>query len=223
LVWDPVWEEIFRAREWGKYPAESLIRFVAQNFYTAVDRAAVHLLEVGCGPGANLWYLAREGFSFVGVDGSPTAIDRAARRLDDECAGWRRRGELQVGDIGGLHFADAIFDAVIDCEAIYCNPWDAAQAIYRETARVARPGAKLYSRTFAAGTWGDGTGEAAGHNTWRCSEGPMAGKGLTRFTELNEIENLVEGWSVTGTEMLTCSVGNRRHEIREWVIEAERK
>jgi tRNA G46 methylase TrmB len=50
-------------QEWGKYPPEHVIRFVARNFYRVPDRKYVHLLEVGCGPGANVWFMAREGFA----------------------------------------------------------------------------------------------------------------------------------------------------------------
>ena len=52
--WDPVWEEIFRSSEWGKYPPERVIRFVARNFYRVLDRKKVRLFKVGCGHGANV-------------------------------------------------------------------------------------------------------------------------------------------------------------------------
>jgi hypothetical protein len=53
-AWDPLWEQIFNTREWGKYPPEHAVRFVARNFYRVPYRKQVRLLEVGCGPGANL-------------------------------------------------------------------------------------------------------------------------------------------------------------------------
>ena len=30
---DNVWEEIHASQEWGKYPSEPVIRFVARNYY----------------------------------------------------------------------------------------------------------------------------------------------------------------------------------------------
>jgi len=221
-MWDPVWEDVFRKQAWGKYPGEELIRFVARNFYGAADRATVRLLEVGCGPGANIWYLAREGFSFAGIDGSAAAIAQAGQRLDVECPAWRLCGELHVGDISRLPFADDTFDAVIDNEAVYCNPWDVSLQIYGEMARVTKPGGKLYSRTFASGTWGESTGEAAGHRAWRCAEGPLAGKGFARFTALEEIPELVRGFEVRNVELVNWSLDGRRHEVREWIILGEK-
>src|SRR5438105_645758 len=91
--WDPVWEDIFKSQPWGRYPGEDLIRFVARNFYKAPSRSSVRILEVGCGPGANLWYMAREGFSVFGIDGAPTALELARLRLDREVPGWS--GELR--------------------------------------------------------------------------------------------------------------------------------
>lgn len=222
MSWDPVWEEVFRNQAWGKYPGEELIRFVARNFYRAADRSAVRLLEVGCGPGANLWYLAREGFSFVGIDGSPTAMEQAASRLDAECPGWRARGTLHVADIATIPYPDGAFDAVIDNEALYCNPWEVAQGIYAEMARVTRPGGKLYSRTFAEGTWGEGSGQPAGHHAWYCDEGPLAGKGYARFTAEDEIDALLVGWRATSVELLRWTLDGRRHEVCEWILLGEK-
>ena len=117
-----------------------------------------------------------------------------------------------------LPFADGGFDAVIDNEAIYCNPIDASRVIYGEMARVTRPGNKLYSRTFATGSWGDGTGETAGHNAWVVAEGPLHGKGYSRFTGRDEIAALVQGFSVTEVELLTRSYELETRTVREWLI-----
>lgn len=219
-MWDAVWEDIFRSRDWGKYPSEDLIRFVARHFYQAADRANVRLLEVGCGPGANLWYLAREGFSFVGIDGSETAIGKAEKRLDEECPGWRGRGELRVGDIVNLPFADAVFDGVIDNEAISCNSFDASCGMYAEISRVLKSGGRMYSRTFAEGSWGDGSGECLGRGARRCTEGPLAGKGLCRFTSEKDITELTRPLQLQGVEMLRWTAENQQHEVREWLITA---
>lgn len=222
-MWDPIWEEIFGSRDWGKYPSEDLIRFVARNFYQIPDRANVRILEVGCGPGANLWFLAREGFHVAGVDGSQTAITKAMRRLDAECPGWRTRGELKVGDIARLPYADAVFDAVIDNEALSCNGFAEARGMYAEIARVLKPQGRLYSRTFAAGSWGDGTGESLGGGAWICAEGPLEGKGVARFTAEADIPELTAPFELDSIELLTWSSDNRRHTVKEWLIYGTRR
>ena len=58
-----IWQNIFENKEWGKYPSETLIRFIARNFYNVSDRKAINILELGLGTGTNLWFCAREGFT----------------------------------------------------------------------------------------------------------------------------------------------------------------
>ena len=61
------WNDVFESRDWGRYPPEELIRFVARNFGDVPERGEVRFLEVGCGPGANIWFLRREGLAFGGI------------------------------------------------------------------------------------------------------------------------------------------------------------
>ena len=98
-MWESFWDELYQEHEWGKYPPLSLVRFVARNFYRK-NRPEVRILEVGCGPGANIWYIAREKFSAYGIDGSAVAIDRARQRLE-------RNGltaDLRSGDVSSLPY-----------------------------------------------------------------------------------------------------------------------
>jgi 2-polyprenyl-3-methyl-5-hydroxy-6-metoxy-1,4-benzoquinol methylase len=221
MTWDPVWEEIFNQQGWGsKYPSEDLIRFVARNFYKAPVRGDIKILEVGCGPGANLWYMAREGFSVYGIDGSKMAIDRAREMLNQDCPGWK--GELLVGDMADLSYDNQFFDAVVDHEAIYSNSYEDSKVIIKELDRVLKKNGKLFSRTFASGCWGYATGEKVGHNAWIVSEGPIFNKGYARFTDLAEIPDLFTGFKINEVELLTRTVENRCYEIKEWVVIAEK-
>jgi SAM-dependent methyltransferase len=216
MVWDTVWEDVFKARPWGKYPGEDLIRFVASNFYGTNERNKIKLLEVGCATGANLWYMGREGFSVYGVEGSETAAHIAQERLNRDCPGWT--GEVKVGDILKLPFKADTFDAVIDVAAVCCNSFEDSRAIYSEMARVCKRGGAFFSRTLAAGCWGDGLGTKVGHNAWLATEGPLAGIGYCRYTVLDEIPTLVNPFQISTVELLLRTMENRSHEIREWVI-----
>ena len=48
---DPAWEKIHSTREWGQYPSEHIIRFVARNYY-AKDRPSIKICDFGMGGGA---------------------------------------------------------------------------------------------------------------------------------------------------------------------------
>lgn len=225
MSWDPVWEQVFTSQAWGRYPGEDLIRFVAQNFYSVPDRAQVRFLEVGFGTGANLWFSAREGFSVSGIEGSKSAAEIALVRLDSECPDWNvspRIGELVVGDMKALPWSEGTFDALIDSEAVYCNDFDESRLIYREMFRVARPGGKLFVRTFATGSWGEGIGSVVGSRRYVADAGPLAGKGPSRFTSEAELAELLGPWRINEVNLVTRSLDAQRHEMREWIIVAEK-
>ncbi len=220
MSWDPVWEDVYRSRAWGQYPGEDVIRFVKRRCAPAQDAPPVRVLEVGCGSGANLWFMAREGLCVHGVDRSETAVRLARERLDRECPGWRAGGgRAEVGDLLTLPYEDGFFDAVLDVVAVcYCG-FEEAQGAYAEFARVTRSGGSLFSRTFARGCWGEGTGKPAGRGAWACAEGPLKELGATRFTDPGEVSELLQGWSVTSVEHSMLTMDGGRHEIRHLLVE----
>ncbi|MBU6430483.1 MAG: methyltransferase domain-containing protein, partial [Cyanobacteria bacterium REEB65] len=142
--WDPTWEKVFQGQAWGAYPGENVVRFVARNFY-GKRRDRVKILEVGCGPGANLWYLAREGFGTYGIDASPTAVRLAQERMAADGLG----ADVRQGDIVNLPWPDRSFDAIIDVECLYANDRRATEVILREIRRVLLPGGLLFSQTLS--------------------------------------------------------------------------
>ena len=77
---DTTWETIHATQEWGKYPAEPVIRFVARNYYNKV-RITIKILDFCCGAGSNTWYLAREGFDVYAFDGSVSAVNKVEKLL----------------------------------------------------------------------------------------------------------------------------------------------
>lgn len=219
-MWDSTWEKIFSSRPWGKYPGEDVVRFVARGFYKFTDRSSIKLLEIGCGTGANLWFIAREGFQVYGVDGSQSAIDLSRARLDGDVAGWQ--GRLAVGDVLSLDFPDDYFDGVLDVEAVCCNDFNQSKLIYAEMVRVIKPGGKFYSRCFSKGTIGDETGEVLGRNTYLPTVGPMAHTGLTRFTAREDLTELLPlNLTVLEVDQVVRGVplGN---PILEWCVTAEK-
>lgn len=224
MAWDPVWEDIFRSKPWGRYPGEDVIRFVAGHFYSAPVRAAVRLLEVGSGTGANLWFMAREGFCVHGIDGSPTAVCVARERLDRECPEWRTvGGQVLAGDIASLPYPDGFFDAALDVVAVCYSTFDTARQCYRELARVVRPGGLLFVRTFERGCWGEGSGTLIDRDMWTCSEGHLSGFGATRFTGEHDLAELLTDWKVVSVERSSSSEGGGRHHIRHLLVQASRK
>lgn len=220
MIWDPIWERVFRSRDWGKYPPEELIRFVARSYYAAPDRAQVRILEVGCGTGANIWYLSREGFSAYGIDGSSIAIEKARQRLKEESLA----ASLKVGDATALKkYFPLEFDAVIDIACLYSNESNDVEAILSQISQVLKPGGRFFGMMVAKGSWGDGTGREIEPNTFTdITEGPYAGKGKAHFFSEEEIRRFLRHFSKVQIETTERSMENRKRRIAHWVVEGTR-
>lgn len=191
-AFDEIWEQIHKGQEWGKYPQEEVIRFVARNYYQ-MERSTVKLLDAGCGTGAVAWFLAREGFAVSGFDGSLTAVQKAMDRLKSE--GYS--AHLKVGDATEIPFERDFFNGIIDSAMIYANTAEAIGIILKECYRVLKPGGKLFSTgLFKIGMTGYGTGEKIEENTYReVTEGPCAHRGTVHFFDRTQINEL---WSFAG-------------------------
>lgn len=218
--WDPVWEEVFREQEWGKYPPEYAIRFVARNWYKVAERKAVKLLDLGCGPGACTWYMAREGFSVSAIDGSPTAIDRLVKRLAVE----NLQAEAVVGSYENLPWADATFDGVVDNVSLCCNRFAMCKQTVAEVARTLKPGGRFCSANFTPRTWGYGSGDPVEPNAFtNIREGPLAGKGFNLFMSREQVDELYAPFREVEIEKVSYTVGGMAHLIELWVVNCRKE
>ena len=132
-----IWENIFQEREWGKYPALPVVRFVARNFYKVPNRKDIKILEVGSGTGANLWYCAKEGFNVIALDGSQTAVDIMLKRFKYD--GLDKSVIFsEVGDYFNTldSIEDGTIDAVIDIESLIYNDFERTKEIIKKIFRA---------------------------------------------------------------------------------------
>ena len=218
MTWDPIWEHIYKTREWGRYPPEELIRFISRHFYAAPNRSNVSILELGCGTGANIWFLAREGFDAHGVDASRTAIDLAASRLREE----RVAGTLTVGDVSSLTslYHNLRFDAVLDVTCLQHNDLRSSEAILAEVSAVLKPAGRLFSMVVARGSHGDETGREVEPGTYvDIEEGPACGMGLCRFLSRKELEYLFRGFCDVQIGHSTRSLDGDGRWWKHWLID----
>jgi SAM-dependent methyltransferase len=94
------------------------------------------VVELGCGPGANLAYLQEKipGGQWAGIDLTPSHIRRARQRCRPDTT-------LQIGDFCQLPYEDNSCALLYGIEAL-CHARDYRQAL-SEAARVLRPGGTL--------------------------------------------------------------------------------
>lgn len=98
-----------------------------------------HALDLGCGEGADAWWLAESGWTVVAVDISETALQRAAAEAD--ARGLSDRIEFVQHDLSD-GFPDGTFDLVSAQFLHSMIPFDRPRVL-RQAAESIRPGGVL--------------------------------------------------------------------------------
>jgi SAM-dependent methyltransferase len=206
-------------RQLNRYPFDSVVAFVYANAPTRDAR----ILEVGCGAGNNCWFAAREGFRVSGLDISPSAIDFGRSRLSDDGLD----GDLRVGDVTELPFADASFDLAIDRYAIaYCGFSGAVRAV-AEVRRVLMPGGRFLfiAPSHANRALGDGEDGADGL-TLDITTGPLAGTRQIQFFSPDALDELfATGWRIHSQELVEARDRRTGWQLvdSQWRVVAEKR
>lgn len=106
-----------------------LVAFVA-------ERGPGRALDLGCGTGTNVLYLAERGWHAVGVDFSPRAIAIAQRRARES----RLAAAFRVADVTRLPDLGEPFDLALDMGCLHSLPADKREGYARELVRILAPG-----------------------------------------------------------------------------------
>ena len=114
-------------------------------------------LDLGCGTGTNVVYLARHGWEAVGVDFVGRAIAKARRRARE--AGVPDRSSFFIADVTRLQFLSGPFDLALDIGCLHSLPVRDRAAYAAALARLVRPGGVFLLYAFAPG--GPATGLTA--------------------------------------------------------------
>jgi len=105
-------------------------------------------VDLGCGTGANVVFLAQQGFEATGVDFSPVALEKARLRAEDgevsDRCEWVQ-GDLTAESIEGL---DDGFDFFVDFGTLDDLKGPDRQSMANLVARLARPGAVFLEWCF---------------------------------------------------------------------------
>jgi SAM-dependent methyltransferase len=215
------WNELFSLRpRWSRYPSEELSGFIARRFPDREQRRTLRALDIGCGPGTDLWFLTREGFAIAGIDGAATAIELARERFRAE--GLLQAfadADLRVGDFSTLPWDDASFDLVIDIQAISHNTLPKIRSTLAEVWRVLKPGGRFFARMFGDRTTGILSGVALEDRTRYPDRGPLVGGGLVHaFTE-GELTMLLSAFRELNINWVLRRLSDKS-DVFEWVVEA---
>ncbi|MDD4497009.1 MAG: class I SAM-dependent methyltransferase [Methanosarcinaceae archaeon] len=217
-----IWEKMHSQRSWGKYPNEELVKFVGRNFFkiSKTHRKNIKFLEIGCGQGANLWFLVKEGFDVYGIDISYSAIEKTEQYLKGE---FCLDANLNVADARKLPYVNNFFDVVVDCAAIQCTSYSDHREVYDEVYRVLKPNGYFWSFHIAKRSWGYGTGNLIDLDTFdNLSEGPLKNTGPACMPSEKDIKECYHKLKVTDIEKSILTYENQQKEIIHYIIEARK-
>jgi 2-heptyl-1-hydroxyquinolin-4(1H)-one methyltransferase len=103
------------------------------------------ILDVGCGEAAVSLYLAERGYTTVGLDMSPTAIDLARREAEKR---GLTNASFEVADISSFTGYDGRFGTIVDSTLFHSIPVEAREAYQQSIVRAAEPGASYFVLVF---------------------------------------------------------------------------
>jgi SAM-dependent methyltransferase len=216
------WEKTFSSRSWGRYPCEELIRFAARNFGAHPNKSELNILDIGCGPGASIWYFVREGYSVYGIDGSPTAIQLASERLKSENLPYEPPVvNLEVGNFVKLKYPDKLFDMVVDVESIYANTFENIEVVIGEIYRTLKVQGKFFGRMFSEGTTGVETGiEKEPRTFFDIKSGLLSGNEVAHLFNREDLIYLFSKFNSLKIDQITRTDNDGEDKVCEWIVSA---
>ena len=176
---------------WDSIGVRGSLRAVVEGGMITPD-AYPRSIDLGCGTGANVVYLAKQGFESHGVDFSEVAIRKARRRAQEAGVDVNLVvGDLTAPEIEGI---DGPYDFLIDFGTLDDLKGEARAEMAATATRLSRHGSRFLEYCFYG---------AAEDLPW------FSFRGTSRFSHIapRELEGLFgESWDV---EMLSEDTGWR--------------
>lgn len=141
-VWEDSFEEQIAREAYNTAPVEALARMIAyylRDRFPSLARSNLHFLEMGCGAGPNLIWLAQKGAKVSGVDIAPTVVKLARTNL--EKAGYAKNiGQLVEASVSNVPFADQSFDGILEACVFQHLDKENRKKAFQEVSRLLKPG-----------------------------------------------------------------------------------
>lgn len=140
---DTKWEKIYRnRRQLNKYPFTDVVSFFFKNFK---NRNNLNILEVGCGTGNNLEFLAKLNHNIYGIDASSTAIKYAKKYFQK----FKNNSDFKIGSFTNLPYKKNFFDLIINRAAITNVEFNKAVLAFKQCKKVLKKNGMIYSTFYS--------------------------------------------------------------------------
>jgi len=204
-VWEESFAEAIARSAYNTAPVEALIRNVAyylRDRHPDGDYSGLRFLEMGCGAGPNLLWLAEKGIRVSGVDISPTALD-LARGLLAESGHSELSEEFIEASVSDVPLPDESFDGILESCVFQHLPREDRDRAFAEVGRLLKPGGLFVgnmlgdNHTIYRGKQGEDLEDDPG--TLILEDGSskihLSDIGLSHFFSKDEYDGLLGGFS----------------------------
>lgn len=187
--WDKIlWEKEYSPEE----PDRTVIDFAEYQ----QRNNKIRILDLACGGGRHVVYVARKDFEVIGADLSETALKMTRERLDKQ----NLTAGLVRSVMTALPFADSTFDSVICTRAIYHQPMRGIQETLLEIKRVLSEDGMILIDFLSRRTHSYEKGVEVENGTFTETEGHE--KGVTHhFTDEEELQRLFKGFAILSIDL----------------------
>lgn len=132
------WNRIFKKQ--GKVflkPQEDIPRIVKLFKKNGVKK----ILDLGCGSGRHMVYLAKHGFEIYGIDIAPKGIEITKDWLRKE----QLKANLKIGNVyKKLPYPNNFFDALVSTQILHHNRIRNIRKLIKEIERIIKPGGLIF-------------------------------------------------------------------------------
>jgi cyclopropane fatty-acyl-phospholipid synthase-like methyltransferase len=157
----------------------------------------IRVLDLGCGAGRHLIYMARQGFEAYGTDISETGLNFTKVRLRKEGL----EGYLVKADMMMLPYRESFFDAIISLHAIYHQKLKGLQGTILEIHRILNNNGHLLVNFLTKRTYSYGKGTKVEKDTFVEQGGTESGV-LHHFSDEEEIKRILSKFKIANLKLV---------------------
>jgi len=177
------WDQILLRKE---YHPEGPDGIVVDLISILARRRAERVLDLGCGAGRHVMYLAESGFKTYGADVSDTGLRLTKKRLESR----KMEAEIIKSDMKSIPYIQSCFDAVVCVQTIYHQTLKGIQETVSEIHRTLKEGGLLLANFHSKRSSKYGKGIEVEEDTFMQENGPEKGV-LHHFFDENELRKLL--------------------------------
>ena len=185
---DPIWENLFSKRDWGKYPSEEVIKFYKNSI---IDRQVPpKVLDAGSGKGSCSWFMSKEGGNVTAFDGSISALNNIPLILKE--FNIKNKIDTIQGDITNpKKFLKQNYDIILDNISLCVNPETNIINAYEQYYDLLNNDGDFLTVTLGKRSTGFNTGTRIEKNTFKDIKiGCMKNRGMITWFDLDTLTKI---------------------------------